>query len=297
VGYSPACSNEWHPALCGKPRLNVPGEYIGQLGGGKFAPTGYIDVAILKSLNPRQEVKDEVLKYGQVIVDECHHIPAFTFEQILKHTKARYVVSLMATPTRRDGRHPIVFMECGPVRLSVSAKEHAQIRPFCHVVIPRETEYRLPPELEDGPIQSIYASLAMDPKRNDLIISDLVAVAKAGRSPLLLTERTRQRKAVMERLAAIPDEVSRVVLATGRSIGEGFDDARLDTLFLVMPISWKGTLQLYAGRLHRLHYAKREVQVYDYVDVHAPVLLRMYRRRLTGYRAIGYQVKGPIAER
>jgi len=99
-----------------------------------------------------------------------------------------------------------------------------------------------------------------------------------------------ERKAVMQRLKAIPDEAPRVLLATGRYIGEGFDDARLDTLFLALPVSWRGTVQQYAGRLHRLHVRKREVKIYDYVDAAVPMLWKMHQKRLRGYAAIGYSV-------
>jgi len=98
----------------------------------------------------------------------------------------------------------------------------------------------------------------------------------------------KARREVRARLAAIPADEERLVLATGRYIGEGFDDARLDTLFLAMPVSWKGTLVQYTGRLHRLHPGKTEVRIYDYVDREVPMLLRMFERRLRGYRAIGY---------
>lgn len=105
----------------------------------------------------------------------------------------------------------------------------------------------------------------------------------------------KQRREIAEALASVPESESRVILATGSYIGEGFDDARLDTLFLAMPISWKGTLQQYVGRLHRLHDNKRFVQVYDYVDSYVPMLARMYERRLKGYGAIGYQIEHGIS--
>lgn len=90
-------------------------------------------------------------------------------------------------------------------------------------------------------------------------------------------------------LASIPAAEERLVLATGRYIGEGFDDARLDTLFLALPVSWKGTLVQYAGRLHRQSPQKREVRIYDYVDRNVPVLARMFGKRMNGYRALGYR--------
>jgi superfamily II DNA or RNA helicase len=99
----------------------------------------------------------------------------------------------------------------------------------------------------------------------------------------------KQRREVTERIAAIPPNEERLVLATGRYIGEGFDDARLDTLFLTLPVSWRGTLVQYAGRLHRLYEGKREVRIFDYTDREVPMLARMFEKRLRGYRAIGYE--------
>ena len=105
----------------------------------------------------------------------------------------------------------------------------------------------------------------------------------------------KERRAVVARLAALPDHEERLILATGRYIGEGFDDTRLDTLFLAFPVSWKGTLLQYAGRLHRLHPKKTEVQIYDYADINVPILRRMFEKRLRTYRALGYaHAKGPF---
>jgi len=117
-------------------------------------------------------------------------------------------------------------------------------------------------------MSALYAALGQDQARNDLIFDDVLQALEAGRCPLVLTER--------------------LILATGRYIGEGFDDPRFDTLFLAMPISWKGTLAQYVGRLHREHDGKREVIVYDYVDHSVPVLARMAAKREKGYRALGY---------
>jgi len=297
--------------------FDKPIEDFGQIGGGKTKVTGYIDVGLIQSLIRKGEVKDMVGEYGQVIVDECHHIPAFTFEQVLKQAKARYVTGLTATPIRKDGHHPIIMMQCGPIRFRESAKKQAAASPFEHAVLTRFTDFRLPPELTDPKIQDIYSALVLDRHRNELIFNDLLKALEMGRSPLLLTERTehlewfaehlkgfaqniiilrggmgaKQRKALAEQIKAVPDSKERVIIATGRYIGEGFDDARLDTLFLAMPISWRGTLQQYVGRLHRLHDNKQVVQVYDYVDIHVPTLMRMYKKRLKGYEAIGYTVQ------
>ncbi|MBI3697616.1 MAG: DEAD/DEAH box helicase family protein [Acidobacteria bacterium] len=297
--------------------LNLPAGSIGQIGGGKATRTGSVDVGVIQSLQRKGEVKDFVAEYGQVIVDECHHLPAFTFERVLKQVKARYVLGLTATPIRKDGHHPILYMQCGPVRFNLSARKMAQTTPFEHRVIPRCTEFRMPAEPTEVTIHDVYAAMVNDIARNQLIVQDLVEASQAGRSPLLLTGRTehlsrfasllegriqnvfvlkggmgrKQREAITEALAAVPEREQRAILATGSYIGEGFDDARLDTLFLAMPISWRGTLQQYVGRLHRLHDNKKVVQVYDYVDTLVPMLARMYGKRLRGYQAIGYKVE------
>ena len=297
--------------------LDLPAKSIGHIGGGKTERTGCVDIAVIQSLYRKDEVKDFVAEYGQVIVDECHHISAFTFEQVMRQVKAKYVVGLTATPTRKDGHHPIIYMQCGPVRFSISARMMTETTPFEHKVTPRHTEFRMAPELTDFTIQDVYRALVDDAPRNKLIVQEIVRAIESGRCPLLLTGRTehlqcfaaklmgvakhifvlkggmgkKQRRETAAALAAVPENESRMILATGSYIGEGFDDARLDTLFLAMPISWKGTLQQYVGRLHRLHDNKRFVQVYDYVDNQVLMLARMYERRLKGYAAIGYVIE------
>jgi superfamily II DNA or RNA helicase len=306
--------DQWHARL--KMFLNLPAKSIGQIGGGKSGRSSCVDIAIIQSTHGKEGVKDFVAEYGQVIVDECHHLSAFTFEQVMKEVKAKYVVGLTATPERKDGHHPIIYMQCGPIRYRLSARAMTAATPFEHEVIPRSTDFCLPSEHIDTTIQELYAALAKDDIRNELIVADLVRSVGDGRSPLLLTGRTdhlkyfesalsgkvrnvfvlkggmgkKQRQSIAEALAAVPESEPRVILATGSYIGEGFDDARLDTLFLAMPISWKGTLQQYVGRLHRLHDAKHVVRVYDYVDSYVLMLARMYARRLKGYSALGYKI-------
>jgi superfamily II DNA or RNA helicase len=290
---------------------------IGQIGGGANQGTGFIDVAVMQSLYRKGVVSDLVAEYGQVIVDECHRVSAVSVESIMKQVKARYVLGLTATPFRKDGHHPIIMMQCGPIRYRATAKKEVQESPYEHVVNPRHTDFHLAAEEKDVSIQEIYSQLTRDENRNDMIFNDLLTSLEMKRSPLLLTERTehveyfagrlekfarnviamrgglgkRQREEIAERIASIPDEEERVLVATGRYIGEGFDDARLDTLFLALPISWKGTLQQYAGRLHRLYDRKKIIMIYDYIDSNVPVLMRMYQKRLKGYRAMGYAVK------
>lgn len=299
--------------------LDIPPRSIGQFGGGRNKGRGTIDIGMLQSLSPRGEVKDLVADYGHVLVDECHHVPAVSFERVLREARARYVTGLTATPTRKDGHDPIVVMQCGPIRHRVDARQQAESRPFAHVVVPRMTRFTLPPELVDPGIQEIYSRPVADWPRTERIVADVLEAIRRGHSPLVLTERTEhleqmqellashvehlvvlrggmgagQRRAVAAAIKAIPDDAPRVLLATGRYIGEGFDDARLDTLFLALPVSWRGTVQQYAGRLHRLHERKRAVTIVDYVDVLVPMLARMHQKRLRGYAAIGYSVAEP----
>ncbi len=297
--------------------LGLPPNSIGQIGGGRRRPGGVIDVAVIQSLNRKGVVDDVVANYGHVIVDECHHVSAASFEQVLRQAKACYVTGLTATPQRKDGHHPIIVMQCGPIRHRVDARQQALARPFGHFVVPRPTRFRMPASPEKPEIHKLYAALADDKARNDLICLDVMRAIKAGRSPILLTERTsqldgfamrfsglvkqvvvmkggmgaKQRRAVAEQLKSIPDGEERILLATGRYIGEGFDDARLDTLFLASPVSWRGTLQQYVGRLHRLHGNKREVVVYDYVDDCVPLFSKMFSKRVRGYEAVGYSIR------
>ncbi|MGR8933867.1 MAG: TOTE conflict system archaeo-eukaryotic primase domain-containing protein [Gammaproteobacteria bacterium] len=299
--------------------LNVPKKQVGSICSGRNKPTGVIDVAIMQSLTKNNEVDDRVANYGLVIFDECHHLSAKSFEKVANACKAKYVLGLSATLTRKDGHHPIVFMQCGPIRYQVSAKQQALARPFDHVVIQRFTEFVMAEGMDDRhqiAIHEIYQTLMQDEARNLLILTDVRQALADGRSPIVLTERkehvsllaeqirsftanvfemqggmgAKQRKQCLSDIHAVPDDEPRVIVATGRYLGEGFDDARLDTLFLAMPISWKGTLAQYVGRLHRQHHAKTEVRIYDYVDDQVPMLSKMSERRKIGYRSLGYKM-------
>ncbi len=300
--------------------LDVSVDDIGQIGGGKRKPTGIIDVATIQSLGRKGVVDDIVAKYGYLIVDECHHISARSFEIVARQCKAKYVTGLSATVTRKDGHHPIIFMNCGPVRYKVDDKKQAATRPFAHKVIVRETNFRMPASFEADrytAIQEIYKALLRSDERNQIIVAGVMNAIKNNRFPVILTERKehletlksllenkiqnlivmkggmgkKQRQAALNALESLPDHAEKALLATGRYLGEGFDDERLDTLFLTLPISWRGTLSQYAGRLHRIYDRKKEVVIYDYVDLDVPVLARMYERRIKGYRSIGYEIE------
>jgi len=292
--------------------LAVGREVVGTIGGGKARATGLIDIAVMQSLSKKGEVAALVEHYGQVIVDECHHTGAASFEAILARVRAKYVLGLTATPMRRDGQQPIIFMQCGPIRHRAARPEDA---PQALEVIPevRGDAIELGPQ---AGIQQVFTHLANDPARTRSIVDAVVQAFGEGRKVLVLTERTehlesigaglvdrvsnlfilhgrspkKHRSAVICALAQLPPHAPRVVLATGKLVGEGFDHPPLDTLVLAMPISWRGTLQQYAGRLHRAQEGKSNVRIIDIVDSGHPALSRMWERRLQGYRTMGYRV-------
>ncbi|MFH1243710.1 MAG: DEAD/DEAH box helicase family protein, partial [Pseudomonadota bacterium] len=298
--------------------LGLDPKRIGQIGGGKWNQLGEVDVAIIQSLSKKGIVDDIVGVYGHLIVDECHHISARSFEIVVRQCPAKYVTGLSATVTRKDGHHPIIFMQCGPVRYRVDERKQAAKRPFIHRVIVRNTGLRLKAHLnsDDPSIHEIYLSLINDEKRNDMIINDVISAVDRKRSPILLTERRehlkllaerlssfvknlivlkggmgqKQRQELAEKIEGIPKDEERLILATGRYLGEGFDDSRLDTLFLALPVSWHGILVQYAGRLHRSYDRKNEVIIYDYADLEIPMLAKMYEKRRAGYKNMGYEI-------
>jgi superfamily II DNA or RNA helicase len=304
--------------------LGMPAKMIGRIGGGRSRPTGLLDVAVMQSLVRKSVVDDRVADYGHLIVDECHHLSAHSFEQVARQAKARFVTGLSATVARKDGHHPIIFMQCGPVRHRVDARLQAVAHPFEHLVLVQPTTFQPSRSLDSDKrmqFQALYQELVEDRQRNHRIGEDVVESVNDGRSPLVLTERNdhldrlenglvervrhlvvlragmgkKQRQSVAERLAAIPRNEARVILATGKYVGEGFDDPRLDTLFLTLPVSWRGTIAQYAGRLHRLYDGKRDVRIYDYADLNVPMLARMFDRRCRGYEAVGYQILLPAS--
>lgn len=266
----------------------------------------------------RHKTLDELLaSYGHIVIDECHHVPAVMTERILRAAPARYVTGLTATPKRRDGHHPIITMQCGPVRHTLGHDPERHARRLAQRVVQRDTRFDPQTLPTDPHIQEIFNALAADEARTEMIATDTLELAAQGRQPLVLTERREhleqlaahiatanlalialhgemrpaEHRAAREQLASSDvDNAQRVVLATGRYIGEGFDDPRLDTLILAMPIAWKGTVTQYAGRLHRSHPGKRDVLIYDYVDAEVPVLRRMFAKRLRTYRTLGYQL-------
>ena len=242
---------------------------------------GKIDIALMQSCLEDSEVKPFVRDYGMLIVDECHHVPAVNFERILKYANACYVYGLTATAIRKDGHQPIIFMQCGPIRYSADAKVQMASQSFTRLLVLRFTSYR---ELADE--KSTYVrmvqKMAEDENRNRIIIHVITLVG---------SESAKEKRLKMEYLQNISPSEPLVIVATGKYVGEGFDYPRLDTLFLALPVSWKGIVAQYAGRLHREYPGKKEVRVYDYIDIRVPMCDVMYKRRLRGYASVGYQIK------
>ena len=300
----------------GKRKRRKPLSSIGTLSSTGNKLYGIIDIALMQSCISDNEVKTFVKEYGMVIADECHHVSAVNFEQILKTVNARYVYGLTATPIRKDGHQPIIFMQCGPIRYSADAKAQMLSQSFERLLVPRFTPFR-PIVGSDLSYTKVAQQLAEDEYRNLFIVKDVIEVLKEGRSPIILTSRTshvsilaellkphcpnvitligsestKDKRQKMEHLQSIPSSEQLVIVATGKYVGEGFDYARLDMLFLVSPVAWKGIVAQYAGRLHREYEGKQDVQIYDYIDIRVPVCESMYRKRLKGYASIGYRIR------
>jgi superfamily II DNA or RNA helicase len=313
--------------------LTIPKAEIGCFSGTKKKRFGKIDIAVMQSLNRKDGIPEWLKDYGQIIVDECHHISAASFEGVIRKCPAYYRLGLSATVTRKDGQQPIVFMNLGEPRYT--ARRYAAR--FIQKVIPRYTSFCLPEPVkpaasfasgENGgksqavtgtplEIQELFKLLWMDMDRNRVIIHDITAAYAQGREILVLSERIdhltlladslgactdylfvlkgglgkKQLKTIMEHIQNVPFGSNRIILATGKYLGEGFDLPCLDTLFLVFPFSWKGTLIQYAGRLNRSAQGKTEIRIYDYVDEKVPVLQRMFKRRMKGYRNMGFAIE------
>jgi superfamily II DNA or RNA helicase len=286
---------------------------VGSAGGGKTRLTGRVDVAVMQSLVRRGAVDPIVESYGHVIVDECHHVGAASVTAILRRVRARFVTGLTATPERRDGLQALVYQQCGPIRHR--ATPSGSQPSACSALVTRR---RVPDTLADvTDIQEIFRQLAGDAGRTDALVHMVARAYRDGRKVLVLTERTAHVDALRERIAAsvveplvlhgrmsaklratqmtalasLAPDAPRVLVATGKLIGEGFDHAALDTLVLAMPVSWKGILQQYAGRLHREHASKTDVQIHDLVDTGHGALERMWAKRQRGYRAMGYRIE------
>lgn len=285
----------------------------GIIGGGKNRPTEIIDIAIMQSLTKKDDIEEFLSHYGQLIVDECHHLAAYKFEQIAKFFRGKYVLGLTATYERKDGHHPIIQMQCGEIVYQVKPIKKS----FSNIVKTCFTDFDYIYDSQNIDINDIYQAIVNNENRNKQIIEDILKANKENRSCIVLSERVehieilstflttkiknlfvitgnmknKDIKIILQKIKEVPQNENIVILSTGKYIGEGFDEARLDTLFLIMPISWKGTLIQYAGRLNRDYEGKKEAIIYDYADIKVPVLEKMYKKRLKGYKLLHYEHK------
>jgi superfamily II DNA or RNA helicase len=293
--------------------LKLSREQIGEIGAGKDKRTGIVDVAMIQSLTRRSDLQDLFANYGLIVIDECHHVPAFSVEACLRRAPVRYVLGLTATPYRRDGLQDIITMQCGPIRHRISPKQTDARAELTFDLRVRETSFVFKGS-QEASIQEIFRALVEDESRTELVVRDVVAALAAGQRCLVLSqwkehverlaEQLRKagkepfvlkgglgkkaRTAIMEAIGSVGTRDDLVVVATGQYLGEGFDCPELDTLFLAFPVAFKGKLVQYTGRLMRTHEGKDSASVYDYVNSEGPVLRAMLQKRLKTYSALGF---------
>lgn len=296
---------------------------VGTLYAGHDSLGGIIDVAMITSFGKYDNIDERIKDYGMVIVDECHHAGAQTHEAVIREILADRIYGLTATPKREDGHEQKVFMQFGPIRYRLTAKERAKMQDFDHYVYPRFTNL-VNSSNDAWNINEAYKELIGNVRRNRQIVDDVLDCVKNARTPVILTKfiehaeifkhmlenkadhvfvlkggkSNKERKRIADELKSVPTEESVVLVAIGKYIGEGFNFPRLDTMMLAAPISWEGNVEQYAGRLHRDYDSKKDVIIYDYVDAHIKVLERMYHKRLRTYKKIGYEIcLNPFQER
>jgi superfamily II DNA or RNA helicase len=266
---------------------------IGQLGKGKKRITDRIDIATIQSLRNRPEM---IEGYTQVIIDEVHHIPAVSFEIPLKRFRGKYVLGLSATPKRKDGLQPIMFMQCGEI-----AYEKKSTSKQIHQLITIETEY----ETFQESFALILNELVEDDQRNALIIEQIMKFS--GRHILVLSERVEhlnilyhllESKKVeacllhgglsqkMQKEALQRAKSASLILSTSSYMGEGLDFSQLDTIVFTMPISYEGRMVQYLGRIGR---NKQECMATDFVDAQVAMLKSSFSKRMKAYKKAGYR--------
>jgi superfamily II DNA or RNA helicase len=297
---------QWRDQLCSL--LDLDAAQVGQLTGGRDRRSGVVDVATVQTLARRDDVAELASRYGLLVVDECHHAPAVTIGQVVGQIPARRVLGLTATPYRQDGLDALIAMHCGPIH------HHPGQAPTGHKLRLEVHETRFTfTSSEQAAIQQIFTALAEDTQRIGQIATDVADAVAAGRRCLVLSERKAHVAALanelhergvdvlvlhgtltradeqeaMDRLETVAEQPLAVV-ATGQYVGEGFDCPPLDTLFVTFPISSKGKIVQYVGRVLRPFDGKHTVTVHDYVDAAVPALSRMHDRRRKAYRSLGF---------
>jgi superfamily II DNA or RNA helicase len=317
IAHSKPLLEQWRTQL--QTLLGLPSKQIGQRGGGRRKRTGIVDLAMIQSLKAVDDLEAFFSGYGLVVVDECHHLPAFSFESAIRRAPVRHFLGLTATPYRRDGLQEIVTMQCGPIRHQIATREGPAGKIDLELRV-RETTFA-PAGAAEMPIQELFRLLVQDQERIGLVCDDVIESLAERRRCLVLSQwkehcallagrlrsngvepivlegglGKRARSALLDRIESTPRDEPLVVVATGQYLGEGFDCPQLDTLFLTFPVSFKGRLVQYTGRLMRAQEHKTDVRVYDYADVRLPVLRAMHMRRLASYKTLGF-TRGHPAE-
>jgi len=293
--------------------LGLSSKEIGQIGGGRRRQSGLIDLAMIQSLSNRTDIEQIFDNYGLIVVDECHHVPAVSFENVIKKAPIRHILGLTATPYRRDGLQDIITMQCGPIRHKISSQQASREHDLDLRLIVRETSFEYPNGGEVQ-IQEIFRELIQDADRTSNICTDVLEALEEGRRILILSEwrehcrllaaeltrmgktsfvldgslKKSARDQIFASIREMPPEKDLLVVATGNYIGEGFDCPQIDTLFLTFPVSFRGRIVQYVGRLMRQWEGRVEVRVYDYADINVSVLKRMHDRRQRTYFDLGF---------
>ena len=298
---------------------------IGTLQGVHDSMTGIIDIAMVGSLCKKGEYHKLLNEYGLVLIDECHHSASETIANVLKELKAKYVYGVTATPKRGDGLEKINYMLIGPIRYSYTAKEKAKEQGIQHLVYPRFTRTVPPRGVITGKMHpnEAYEIIHNNDLRDEQIVDDVKNCVSAGRTPVVLSRykdhseklykrlksyadyvflmtgnnSKKEHRKILEQMRQVGNDESMILVATGSLVGEGFDFPRLDTLFMATPVSFRGVVEQYAGRLNRDYAGKENVIIYDYVDNHIPMFDNMYMKRLKAYKQIGYQLSGGLKAR
>ena len=304
-------------------RVKQRDSVIGTFSSQKKAATGIIDIAMIGSLGKEDDINSMVRDYGMIIVDECHHAAATTFENVLRASAAKYVYGMSATVKRGDKQERKLLMQLGPIRHRYTAKERAMKQGISHYIYPRFTRMVDLSPSEDKHISELYRLIVDSELRNMQIVADAVDCVKKGRTPVVMTKyrehaenlygllqgaadhvfllqggkSLKARAELREKMAAVSRDESMIMVAIGQYIGEGFNYPRLDTMLLAMPISFEGNIEQYAGRLNRDYEGKKDVIIFDDIDQHIPVLERMYHRRLRTYKKIGFEVCAEVMDK
>lgn len=312
--------DQWRDRLSA--HLGIDRKRVGIIGAGHRRPGGVIDIAMIQSLARREDLAELTAGYGLIVVDECHHVPATTFERAVRQIVAPAWLGLTATPYRRDGLEGLITMYCGPIRhrMGASALDPEE---FERVLVVHPTEHVIALAAADevegagSAIQAVFRGVVEDDERTRQICTDIAAAVRLGHNCLVLSQWTahvarlvdglkvfgleplvlqggmgkKARGLVMDELATVRPGGGVILVATGSFLGEGFDCPPLDTLFLAFPIAFKGRIVQYVGRVLRPIDGKTRVEVHDYVDVRVPVLARMHARRLPAYASLGFDAR------